>query len=160
MNYRVLLILALIISKSTFCQEKMAESSFGVSDDVEIKNAPRFYSNYFSEFKINTNLNLRIEMQQSNTINYILYEFPLLFKHNFNYRFSLLFGPKIDLLKNNQGKMEDVSLFSTLGAEYNLTNNFSLEGRFNQRLTKEKRLKKNFSGGLGGKYKFGAKLKF
>jgi hypothetical protein len=119
-----------------------------------------FYSKLFYEFEINENLNFRFEKFKYNTERHALYEFPLLFKYNYKDKLNVLFGPRLDLLKSNAtGRYKNVSLYSVLGAEKEVTKHFSMEASFNYRLQGESPPPEFYSSGGRASFKFGSKIK-
>ncbi|GAA3652003.1 hypothetical protein [Flavivirga jejuensis] len=153
-----------IVSKTVLSQEERKTDSFLITDEIEINDTPIFYSNYFSEFKINEDLFFRIGKEGRSTndlINsYTVTEFPLLAKYFISNKFSVLFGPKIGVLRKN-GFIETnaTSLFSTFGFQYDITDDLSIYGGVNLRLTK-KDPSVNYSVGNNMIYKFGTRFKF
>tara|TARA_R110002049_G_scaffold88627_5_gene223503 strand:- start:1403 stop:1897 length:495 start_codon:yes stop_codon:yes gene_type:complete len=144
-------------------QEQREVSSFAVTDEVKIDNAPKYYSNFFSEYHINEHWNFRIEMQEI-TINDFsnfnsVFDFPFLVKHKMTNKFSVLFGPKIRVFKGN-GEMENVSLLSTFGIQYDITKSFSIEGRVDFNLTPNNSETINYNLDNTMIYKLGGRLKF
>ncbi|MEP1489498.1 MAG: hypothetical protein ABJK28_13840 [Algibacter sp.] len=80
--------IVLLISNVIFSQEDKKTSSFTSTDDVNILDEPRFYRNYFSEYKLSENWFFRTGIEERSTNNllnsYTLIEFPLLFKYSIN----------------------------------------------------------------------------
>ena len=166
---RILFILIFLSFNLITSQEKNSEvDSFNIFNDVNILDTPRFYRSYFSEYYMNENWLFRLEMQersQNNLINsYTITEYPLLLKRNLTHKHSILFGPKVNALRVN-GAIEDVSLFSTFGYQYHVTEDFSVEARVDYKIKKGGinfiNLESN-SNNLSDfvVYKVGAKLKF
>ncbi|MDO5971359.1 hypothetical protein Q4Q35_16250 [Flavivirga aquimarina] len=163
-NKLLVIIIFFIVLKPVLSQEERKADSFLITDEININDTPIFYSNYFSEFKINENLFFRLGREERSTndlVNsYTVTEFPLLTKYFISNKFSVLFGPKVGLLRKN-GSIETnaTSLFSTFGFQYDITDDFSIYGGVNLRLTK-KDPSVNYSVGNNMIYKFGTRLKF
>ena len=144
-------------------QEKKEISSFSVSDEVKIEGVPNYYSNHFSEYHINKNWNFRFEMQEM-TINdpngtYSVFDSPFLAKYKMTNKLSVLFGPKIRLFKGN-GEVENVSLLSTFGMQYDITKSFSIEGRVDFSLLPNNSNTINYNLDDNMIYKLGRRFKF
>ncbi len=165
---RILFVSALLVSNLIISQERMnVTDSFSVTDDVNILDTPRFYGSYFSEYNVHNNWFFRMEMQERSHDNLInsktLIEYPLLIKYRLNNNHSFLLGTKVNVLKIN-GSIDDVSLFYTFGYQYNITEDFSLEGRVDYNFKKS--TTPNIvnptinSGGDYVLYRVGAKFKF
>lgn len=139
-----------------FSQEKREVESSILTD-----NTPSIYSNYFLEFKINDNWNLKLENHTYSFKKHTLYEFPLLFKYKFKDKVSLLLGPKLDLLKNNtSGRYTDVYLYSSLGVEKEVLKNISIQGLYNYRVKGESPPSEFYSSGSRNSVKVTSKIKF
>lgn len=93
---------------------------------------------------------------------YTLIEYPLLAKYHINDKFSVLFGPKINVLKENGNiNLDDISLFSKFGFQYDITEDFSVEGRgYYNVFQKPASNTINYTTDDFVIYKIGAKLKF
>lgn len=162
---RILCFYVLLISNLIISQEKKgATSSFVVTDDVSITSQPKFYRSYFSEYNLNENWFFRMEMQERSNSNIInsstLIEYPLLAKYHISNKFSALFEPSINVLRVN-GFTDDVSLFSNIGFQYNITEDLLVDGRVNLNLTKTAPSNSiNYGVSEYVLYKVGAKFKF
>jgi hypothetical protein len=160
---RTLFFIFVLALNFIFSQDDKVTSSFTISDDVKILDEQLFYRNYFSEYKLNENWYFRAgieERSNSNLLNsYTLMEFPLLFKYSLNNKLSVLFGPKVDVLKVDS-EIGGVSLFSTFGLQYNFTEDFSIEGKVNYNLTNGEATNTNYLGSDFVVYKIGTKLRF
>ncbi|OEJ98446.1 hypothetical protein A8C32_04320 [Flavivirga aquatica] len=66
-------------------------------------------------------------------------------------------GPKLDILKINS-IIEETALFSTLGLQYNITKEFSIEGRVNHMMSKKSSSPIIYRNNM--KYKLGTRFKF
>lgn len=163
MKYILLItILFLLVFYEIPAQEKET-NSFGVSDEVKIEGAPKYYSNYFSEYYINENFYLRVELNEKTISNfngvYSVFDFPFLAKHKITDKFSVLLGPKVRLFKGN-GAIERLTLLSTFRIQYDVTESLSIEGGVNFNLTPNKLesdnyfLDDNMIYRLGGRFKF------
>tara|TARA_R110002049_G_scaffold296389_1_gene484436 strand:+ start:3946 stop:4437 length:492 start_codon:yes stop_codon:yes gene_type:complete len=156
-------ILFLITSCIVFSQEKRETNSFVESDDVNILNTPRFYRNYFSEYHLNENWFFRMEMLERSNNNliesYTLIEHPLLAKYKISNKLSVLFGTKVDVLKTD-GKVDDVSLYSTFGIQYDVSKSTLLEARFNYRLSNGTSIIPDYTFGSKTSFMVGSKIKF
>ncbi|MWW23865.1 hypothetical protein [Algibacter lectus] len=141
---------------------KEKEDAFEITDDVNINNSVLPFSNYFSEYRISDNWNIRAENIETNfggfNTNYKVKEFPILAKYSFTQKFSVMFGPITRLLLKN-GVIEDVSTSGTLGVQYDFTESFLMEARLNYNLTDDAPFNSNLPTTnsifkLSGKYKF------
>lgn len=144
-------------------QENRETDSFHISDEVKTDYTPNYFSNYFSEYYIGKSLNLRLEMQQ-NTINDFsgtnsLVGYSFLAKQKLTDKLSVLFGPKINLLTLN-GKIENITLLSTFGIQYDVNESFTLESRIDFNLTPKNSVNSIYNLGDGVFYKLGGRLKF
>ncbi|ALJ04228.1 hypothetical protein APS56_03300 [Pseudalgibacter alginicilyticus] len=166
----LLFILVILVSNLVISQEKLVEtSSFSITNDVNILDTPRFYRSYFSEYNLNKNWFLRLEMQEkshNNLLNsYTNIEYPLLVRYNISNKHSVFFGPKINILKVDGG-VSNVSLFSTFGYQYDITEDLSVDARVDYNLIKKESIdiaNPTNTTNYGGDYvlyKVGAKLKF
>jgi hypothetical protein len=163
MNLKVTLLFFILNVNSILCQENRIPESFGFSDDVTTEyDAPRSFINYFSEFSIDNNWFLRFEKQQTTlyslTGSYSNLEYPFLTKYYMSDKFSILFGPQINIFLKDFD-IENVSSSFTFGAQYNVNRKFSIEGRINNIMTK-KIYNSNYNFGKGVNYKLGTRLKF
>lgn len=160
---RTLLSIALLVSNIIFSQEDNTGNSFLISDDVKVLNEQLFYRNYFSEYKLNKNWVFKTGIEErsvSNLLNsYTLMEFPLLFKYSINDKLSVFFGPKIDVLKVDDG-VSGASEFSTYGLQYNFLEDFSIAGKVNYNLSNGHATNTNYLGSDFGTYKLVTKFKF
>ncbi|ULC60866.1 hypothetical protein MBM09_07660 [Flaviramulus sp. BrNp1-15] len=154
-----------IISNITFIisQENQEVKSFGFTDDVRIEyDSPRSFINYYSEYSIDEHWFLRFEIQKrtyySLTGSQSLLEYPLIVKYNFNNKFSVLFGPKIDVFLKD-ADIEDTWFSLTSGAQFNLNKTVLIEGRVNTSMGNELN-STNFNLGDGVTYKLGTRFKF
>ncbi|MCL5129124.1 outer membrane protein [Algibacter sp. L4_22] len=143
-------------------QEKEKENSFVISDQVNINNEVLPFSNYFSEYRLNDNWVVRAENIETNFggfgESYRIKEFPLLAKYSFTEKFSVLFGSTTNLLLKN-GTVEDVSASGTLGVQYDFTESFLMEARFNYNLSNDSPFKQSLPS-TNSLFKLGAKYKF
>jgi hypothetical protein len=163
---RILFISVLLVSALAISQEKLIETdAFSILDDVDILDEPRFYRSYFSEYNLNNNLFFRLEMQEQSNggfgNSHTLIEYPSLLKYNITNKHSILFGPKVNVFKVN-GTVEDVSLFSTFGYQYNITEDLSVDARVNYKMKSEPIYSTNNPTSFSDFviYRVGAKLKF
>jgi len=153
--------LFLMSSSILLAQETDISSGFSINDEVKIDNAPRLYSSYFSEFKINQNWKFKSEYIRINSPEHTLFEFPLLLKYNLGNDFNVLFGVKPSLLRDNtNGQIQKIILHSVIGIDKEITKNFLLEARFNYRVLGESLPDNFYSSGSRSSYKFGGKVKF
>ena|GEM_PF-4245313 len=89
---------------------------------------------------------------------YRVKEFPLLTKYFVSNKFSVLFGPKINILFQN-GSIEEVTVSGTLGVKYDFNESFSMDARYNYYLNYNTRFNTNLPTvapilKLGDKFKF------
>lgn len=161
MKLKNILLIIIICANTVISQEDKKTDSFTIINDVDILNTPRFYRSYFSEFNLNNNWLFRMEMLERNNNNlfssYTLIEYPLLAKYKINNKFRILFGPKINIMKID-GNIDNVSIFSTFGVQYDINESFSLYGRTNLNLNPSQSLNNNYLN--NSIYEFGTKLKF
>tara|TARA_R110002049_G_scaffold76250_1_gene196073 strand:- start:20713 stop:21219 length:507 start_codon:yes stop_codon:yes gene_type:complete len=167
---KILFISALLVSNLILSQEKSIEmDSFNITDDINILDEPRFYRNYFSEYNLNKNWFFRMEMQERSNDNYLInytnIELPLLIKYKIGNKHSIFFGPNVNVLKIDGG-IGSVSLFSTFGYQYNITEDFSVDARVDYNLMNKPTINimnpTNTTNSAGDFviYRVGAKLKF
>ncbi len=122
-------------------QEDRTSDAFSQLDDKKIPGELKSYSSYFSQYYLSENWLLRNEMEER--VTYGVYtgvnvlEYGILGKRLINDKLSVLFGPKINILKKN-GTIEEVSPLLTIGVQYNVTKEFSIFARYNQPIIKTK----------------------
>lgn len=157
-----LLFIVLLISNIIFSQVEKTKS-FSIVNEVKILDEQIFYRNYFSEYQLSENWIFRSGLEErsiNNLLNsYTLIELPFLFKYSLNTKFSVLLGPKIDVLKSDS-EASGVSLFSTFGLQYNLTEGFSIDAKVNYNLSNGNTTSTNYLGSDYMIYRLGTKLIF
>ncbi|MFI1771479.1 hypothetical protein [Thalassobellus citreus] len=101
-----------------------------------------------------------LERSNNNLLgSYTLIEHPLLAKYKISNKFSVLFGTKVDVLKTD-GKIEDVSLHSTFGIQYEVSKSTLLEARFNYRLSNGASITPDYTFGSKTSFTVGSKIRF
>ncbi|MDB2462632.1 hypothetical protein N9W61_00815 [Algibacter sp.] len=162
MHIKITILLIIASLNIVLSQEDKTTTEYAISDEVNINNEVLPFSNYFSEYKLNENWVLRAENIETNFgglgATYMVKDVPLLAKYNISEKFSVLFGPTLNLLLIN-GAVEDVTTSGTIGVQYDFTESFLMEARFNQNLSSETSLQTklpttNSLLKLGAKYKF------
>ncbi|WP_299885685.1 hypothetical protein [uncultured Lacinutrix sp.] len=161
MENKLLLCITVFLVFNLNAQEKNKTDSFGVNDEVEIENAPNFYAKRFSEYKLNDNWNLRVEMIQQSVEGKTLFELPFLFKHNINNKLNIIIGPEINLLKEKDGNIEHTTFEGVFGLQYDATKNIQLDARFNYRINNnELPIQNHYSTGSRNTLNLGSRFKF
>lgn len=156
-----LLILFLTLPILVFGQENQARNSFTFKDEVQIMNAPNFYANYFSEVKINEDWSFRSEITKLFFEDKTQLEFPFLLKYNVKKNTRLLFGPRLDILKEDGNyNLNQSSLNTTIGLEQQLSPNLTIDTRYNYRVLGESPPPVFYSSGSRSSFKLGSRLKF
>ncbi len=137
----ILFAACLLFSMLISSQEDRTSDAFTHLDDKKIPGELKSYSSYFSQYYLSENWLLRSEMEER--VTYGVYtgvnvlEYGILGKRLINDKLSVLFGPKINILKKN-GTIEEVSPLLTIGEQYNVTKEFSIFARYNQPIIKTK----------------------
>lgn len=155
--------LILTLNNIGFTQELTSKEgdSFLESDEVQIENAPNFYSKYFSEQALNSNWILRTERIQSNFDGASYIEMPLLMKHHLMGKFNFFFGPKLNIFKTKEETQFNLSY--SFGLEYNANENVIIEARFNYLLTDEfqnPEFQTHYQSGSDTSFTLGSRFKF
>jgi len=157
----ILFLAPLILLSQEQKTEKTKVDSFAVQDDVEIENAPNFFSKYFSDTKLNDQLDLRTGIQELGSQNSTLFEFPVLLKYNVKKKFRVLVGPKFDIERNNlNGKYKNPSTNITIGVEHQMSKNLTIDGLYNIRVLGNSASGNFYSSGSRSSFKLGSRYKF
>jgi hypothetical protein len=97
-----------------------------------------FYGSYFSEYDIlGDNWTLRTELHKTITPHFNYLEYPFLLKYGVTNKFSVMAGPKVNILTDNTGVPREYSMSMTTGVQYDVNDNLNIYARFNLLMTEQ-----------------------
>ncbi|WP_194446402.1 hypothetical protein [Yeosuana aromativorans] len=100
------------------------------------------------------------EMFSRSTSDYKIVEIPLVLKYALTKKFSFLIGPKVDIINYGFYNEKKVSIYSTMGIQYEVSKSLLLDARFNYRFTNESPIKTDYTFDSKASFTLGSKLKF
>ncbi|WP_157547280.1 outer membrane beta-barrel protein [Kordia zhangzhouensis] len=98
------------------------------------------YGGFFAETSLSNTLSFQYELLYSYTDDISFLEIPLLLKYHLNDKWSIMSGPKLDVVANKtieNALYEPLSVSLEIGTQYNISKRFFIEGRYGYGLSKE-----------------------
>lgn len=128
-------------NKTTFGVKGGLNFSYLASPNNEGLIGEDFYGGFFSETRLNKKWSFQSELLYSNSIYYRFVEIPLSLKYHINDKWSVFGGVSLDFSIDDRNiedsTIESLGLSAVLGTQYNFSDKFFIEGRFNLGITNQ-----------------------
>ncbi|MDO7173658.1 hypothetical protein [Mariniflexile sp. AS56] len=138
----------------------VAQENEQVDSSVHSKGVTEEKASRFDEIKINSHWAFKQGMETRTGGDYAVFEFPLLLKYNITKKVSFLIGPKLDFYTNSKGLESAPAVFGTMGIQYDISESFLIEAKFNYRLTGDIPINTDYSFGSKSAFTLGSKFRF